>query len=382
MQHSILQPSGAHRWVNCTAYVPISRNLAPQDSDAAREGRVAHKIAEDMVEAQRRAMQIPRREELVGTVIDGVLITEEMFDGCKIYGDYCGDLMRKTSVFGGEKMGIETRISIPKVHPECFGTCDFWLFDTSTNTIYVIDFKFGFRPVSPVENWQLICYAAGLMNNVNGIVDQTINVVFNIIQPRAFGENTIRKWGCKLSDLRGNVNILNQAAAEALGDNPTCKTGSWCADCEALLGCEAARRAELNAIDYQSKRTDVIVTDGDELGREIAAAERARNALEFRLEALKAEGLSRLQRGERVTGFEVGRGRGSTSWSKSIGEIVAFGDLMGTDLRKPVSPITPKQALKLGLDEAVIAAFSESKTGAAKLVPTNDKKVKEILQNV
>ena len=45
-----------------------------------------------------------------------------------------------------------------------------------------------------------------------------------------------------------------------------------------------------------------------------------------------------------------------------------MGQLMGADLSKP-GVVTPKQALKLGIDEAVIKAYSLTPLGSVKLVP-------------
>jgi len=382
MSHSVLKPSGAHRWVECAGYIRISRNIAPVDSTAANEGRVAHNVAENMVDAIAKNTRYPVASEIVGTIVDDVLITPEMYEGCNDYAAHCSYLMRESGVYFGDKMGIETAVTIPEIHDECYGTCDFWLFDTKTNTLHVVDFKFGFRPVSPVENWQLICYASGLMSNVNGITDQEITVVFHIVQPRAFGQPTVRTWSANLSDFRGFVNTLSYAAHAAMEPESGCKSGPHCADCEALLICDTARAAEVNGLDFFNERGDVIATDGDEMGRELDILKRAHSAIEYRIEAIQTEALARITRGERVNGYGIGYGRSSQKWTKPTAEVLALGDLMGKQLRKPETPITPKQAITLGLDKTIVDAFSETFKGSQKLKPQNQKAVKELLNNV
>lgn len=379
--HSLISPSSAHRWVKCTRSVPLSRNITPTDNEAALEGTAAHHLAERMLHERQRGFKSPCYGDVVGSLAEnGVQITDEMFTCAEEYAEYCANLMREASVFGGDSMGIESTIEIPKVHEECFGTCDFWLYDTHKGVLHVCDFKYGFRPVSPVENWQLICYAVGLLGHLNGIQDRLVTLKFHIFQPRNYRSKSSRTWSCQLSELRGHINILNGAAAEAVRGDGACVTGSWCADCDVMLNCEASIEAGQNAIDLVKKKGDVIAADGDVLGREIKALRQAFQTVEFRLEAAEAEGMVRIEKGERVFGHEVGHTRGSTKWTKPVSEIIAFGDLMKVDLRN-TKVITPKQAMTAGIDETVVAQFSEKKNGKLKLVETNEKLIKEVLQN-
>ena len=54
--------------------------------------------------------------------------------------------------------------------------------------------------------------------------------------------------------------------------------------------------------------------------------------------------------------------------------MIALGDVLGVDLRKAEAPITPTQAKKLNVDEAVINSYSEKRQGSARLV-TDDKTI-------
>ena len=46
MAHSMLSPSGAHRWLACTPSAVLERQFPDQGSDAAAEGTLAHELAE------------------------------------------------------------------------------------------------------------------------------------------------------------------------------------------------------------------------------------------------------------------------------------------------------------------------------------------------
>ena len=54
-----------------------------------------------------------------------------------------------------------------------------------------------------------------------------------------------------------------------------------------------------------------------------------------------------------------------------------MGDMLRHDLRN-TKPITPKQALKLGIDEAVITEYSSTPRTGLTLVPDNGNKAKQL----
>ena len=63
---------------------------------------------------------------------------------------------------------------------------------------------------------------------------------------------------------------------------------------------------------------------------------------------------------------------------KPVDEVISLGDLFGHDLRKPAEPITPKQAIKLGVDAAVIKEYSITPKTGIRVVPDNDNKAKQV----
>src|SRR5690606_19069954 len=85
-------------------------------------------------------------------------------------------------------MHIEEYIDLSCIYAGMYGYIDNWLLDTKANTLYVWDAKFGHRGVDAFENWQLITYVAGLLEqlSINGFVDQNLNVSLRVSQPRSF----------------------------------------------------------------------------------------------------------------------------------------------------------------------------------------------------
>jgi hypothetical protein len=89
---------------------------------------------------------------------------------------------------------------------------------------------------------------------------------------------------------------------------------------------------------------------------------------------LEEEAESRIRQGERVPGFDLIPGRGKTEWNKSLDEVQSLGVLLGADFRKAgcVTPIQAKKMLKdRGMDEGIVAAYSEAKSGSLQLGETN-----------
>jgi hypothetical protein len=57
-----------------------------------------------------------------------------------------------------------------------------------------------------------------------------------------------------------------------------------------------------------------------------------------------------------------------------------LGALFGLDLAKPANAVSPKQAVALGVDEAVISAYCETPTAGVCIVPDNLNKAKQVFQ--
>jgi hypothetical protein len=73
-------------------------------------------------------------------------------------------------------------------------------------------------------------------------------------------------------------------------------------------------------------------------------------------------------------------GKGRERWKKDVphAEVIMMGDLLGVDIRKPVEMDTPAQVRKKGIDESVIAEYSETPMTALKLVEVDGAKIRQI----
>ena len=194
-EHSIIACSAAGIWgkpEGCTGYVGMAQQVPDIGDDLdALEGEASHETGSELVHYAARGVNSTTAAEYVGEeASNGVLWTEEMFDCAKIYADDVAQVMRSIVVFGGPNFGNEERVYCPKVHEKSFGTTAQFLYDDRSDggTLYVWDYKFGHEVVEPFENWQLMNYVSGIIEdrcNITNWDPSLIKVHLRIVQPRS-----------------------------------------------------------------------------------------------------------------------------------------------------------------------------------------------------
>lgn len=373
-----IPPSSMWRLVKCAAsgqMAVLFPQQAEDDSREAEDGEATHELGAGMIHSLARTGLVPMPAEVIGKAAsNGVIFDVEMYEGALMYADNAFSVMMATGQFSGPNVRIEQRLSIPVVHETQFGTPDLSIFHPETYTLYLYDFKFGFRLVEAFENWQLINYYAGLLDVISpltpGLDDQRLKVVMRIVQPRAFhSDGPIRQWTVRGSDLRPHINILSSAAHEALSGNPRAIPGDHCYKCPGRHACEAAQRVGNRGMDYISTLR-ILNQTPDTIGRELHYLERIAKVLEARIDGLRAQAETLARRGENIPFYRMEMGKGRETWKKPEAEVLLMGDLMGKDLRK-ISVITPKQARDKGIDAATILEYAHTPETGMKLVPDN-----------
>lgn len=336
------------------------------------QGTAAHEIGADIINRYASGNFAIKASDYVDTIAsNGEVITEEMFEAALMYADDVGEVMRKHAIFGGANFGNEQRLEIPIIHPLAFGTPDQWLFIQRDGKIYIWDFKFGYIIHEVYENWQLMAYLAGLVThlNINGIADQRIKVHMRVIQPRAqHRDGPVREWVVTLSDLRGYFNTLHANAHVALSNDSELRTGPHCRFCSARHVCEPALAAGIGLFEVASRPVPNELTI-DQLGLQLKIIKRAIDQLSYLESGYEEQIKNMISRGQRVPGWCAEMGFGRLTWSKPTAEVLALGDMMGKNLRKPEEPITPTQAIRMGMDETLIKTYSNKPKRGLKLVP-------------
>jgi hypothetical protein len=368
--HAILAPSSAAIRVACSGSRAMeAANPETEESLASREGTAAHWAAAEL---------------LFGRLVDvgliapnGVMLTDEMIEAAELYAN---DVLAETA----ENLVIERPVSCASIHAESWGTPDAWAAFNGGRRLVIWDFKFGHRYVEVFENWQLIEYAAGILDlhlgAMPGIDDQYISVEFRIIQPRCFvGGAPIRSWQVKASDLRGYFNILRDREAAAMLPDAPCTVNRHCIDCRGRALCRAAQSAGYDGMAIAASSVPFDLP-APALGAELRLIDRAIMHLEARRTGLAEQALTLIKRGGSVPFFKAEAGQGRQQWSRPDTEIIALGDMMGVMLSRP-KLITPKQAEKAGLDASLVKAYSESPRGEVKLIPDDGSTARKVFSN-
>lgn len=360
--HSILPPSGAAAWRRCGLWVAMNQAFPQPDSPETLEGTAAHWVAWEILAGRPVAEGTPAP--------NGVIVTDEMIEGAELVVDTV-----RARIPAGTVLHVEEPVAIPRIHAQCWGTPDIWAFYGVT--LEVIDYKFGHRFVDEYENDQGVAYTAGILDVLAeklgkgpGLFDQRLKVNFTVIQPRCFYKGSpVRTWSVMASDLRAHINQLSMAAEKALLPEPTGVTNEECRHCPGRHACPALQQAAYADAEYAVKSSPVELSPAA-ASLELRMMERALVRLQNRVEGMREAVTVYGRQGHATPFHRLEQGYGRTQWNMPPGQVIAMGQLMGVDLSKP-GVVTPAQAKKAGVDEAVIKAYSTTPLGQIKLVPDN-----------
>lgn len=378
--HAFLAPSSAFRWVRC-ALAPALEAAYPETeaSPASLEGAAAHWVNEMLLRGCPASldMQAP----------NGVGVTREMLEGAELVRDDIADTLGPD---WAQRLVIEQRVNIPRVHPtHNWGTPDYRAWSRMNNgrlCLHVWDYKYGQGIVEAFENWQLIDYAAGILDEAGAVDDRELVVDLVVIQPRAFHRNgPVRRWRVLASDLRGYINNLSNAAAEATSGLPRATpTPEGCKHCLGRHACEALQREAYSAAGV-ARHYGALELSPHALGLELRTLKQAQELLAARVTGIEAQVVASIKRGVGVPFWAMESVPGRLAWNKPAAEVFALGDMLGLDLRKEAEPITPTQAKAAakpkGLPGELFDAYASRPVGAAKLVVDDGTRARLIFSN-
>lgn len=370
-----MRPSTAHIWGppgGCTGYHSMTSMCPYSESESAREGSAAHWVGALLINMIKTPLGKPEQKNSIISkpAPNGVFITEEIFETAAEYAAIVTDEIRRTesSVFG-----TEATFLAPSIHERLQGTVDAYMYDEHTQTLTVWDFKYGLRPVDAYENWQLLCYAAAIRDNLEYPIIKKVKMC--IVQPRAFQRAGITSvW--ESTDISKYVAQLRSAAHE----EPTIRTGSHCKYCVARHACPAAIDAGMTMYESSMRPASLELTP-TQLGSQMTFVKRAREQLEYLETGYEEQARSLMQKGVDITGWTIEEGLGNRKWAKSHEEIFRLGDLLGVDLREPPKPISPAKAEKLGVKGDILSAYVERNKTQLNVVECNQTHAKRIFSH-
>lgn len=363
--HARLAPSRAFRWGpnGCAGSAAMEDHYPEdEDSEAARQGTAAHWYLTETLQD---------RQPAIGTLApNGYPVDLEMI---QCAADLMTDIAATLAAAGpGAQIFIESRVTMAhSIHSDCWGTPDIYIIDWANKRLHVWDYKYGHRYVRAYMNWQMLAYAVGVFET-HGIDDYADwQITLTVAQPRNYApEGPMREWFINGRELGIHRESLRVAAIQASQPEPPLKTGDHCRDCLAAHACPALQRAAMSAVDFSYSQGPIDMP-APAVGLELAILTGASKRLQARLDALQEHAIGLVRKGQSVPHWTMGRTQPRTVWKKPIPEVVTMGKLLGVDLRKD-DAITPKQAVKAGIDQAVIDQYADTPLGSLKLVPLDD----------
>lgn len=241
-KHSKYSASGAERWTNCYGSVALSEGLPDKDTPWSLEGTKAHEVLEEVLNAA-----VSFGGTSVGHARFDKSVPREMQAHAINAANFILGIREKHP---GSELLVETRVHLPFIHPEMFGTFDSAVID-HFGTLHVFDYKYGVTLVSPVNNLQMIFYGVALAYLYNWNFKK---VRFWIIQPRVKGYDGPLFWDLPILVLKNEIREFKWAVEQIEKQPNKLKEGPWCHWCKAKGICplKTDKRNEQAALVFSS----------------------------------------------------------------------------------------------------------------------------------
>lgn len=392
--HALLSPSGAKKWLACSASLACEKDIPNTSGKAAVLGTAMHTIAEMHLNQYIKGTALPLEREVGAYVLDegkgqikalispmkgAVLITADMIEQVRKYTDYC-----KAIIDVATYAKLEMRVNLTEVlHPgyegvETFGTADLVavqeLANTEEHMLIIGDLKTGRHRVEAKENKQLMLYALGVYRRLKRRYSITI-VRLVIFQPYAGGAS---EWDISVEGLELFAKFARKRALLALDAyfrgkknlkasdfKPSVDGCQWCRFSEQCT----ARTKTVNSVLAEEPEDDFAL----ELTPEQLVAEYEKlPLLRQHIDKVEKAMSAALHSGKKVPGYKLVEGRpGNRAWKDADAIKVSHGDI----LKKEVL-MSPTEAAKvLSADEmAALEPFITRKQGAPCVATADDKR--------
>lgn len=383
--HAELGGSSASRWMNCPGSVFLLRGIEKQPPGrAAIEGTKAHEAAEivleDFLEHKVSGADPDIRARLMSH-------DDSVMEAAYGYRDAIWKEILNEALTG-KAYGLEEHFTLDE-HLGMFGTADFWcvfIDDRGKRAGCIVDFKFGYTPVSVERNAQLAFYAAALRQEIKDGGKDLDYVIGGIYQPKVQGSSalSITKFTGKQLDT-WQKKFLKAAHDIYVKKKAKFKAGAWCQYCDAKAVCKAYKasietKSSLKLVDPDEVSFPAPETVPDEaISRLLMHAE----DITKYLSACAAYALSRHAHGKPLPGLKVVAGQTRRAWPKDEESVLGIAeDLMNRGLEDVYGPpklkgitVIEKALSKIeGPDTArhIVSSYCPESAPKPKIVPESD----------
>lgn len=244
--HSILSPSGSHRWLNCTPSAMLEQEFENKTTEAAEEGTVAHAFCEHKL---RKSLKLRSKRPVSDYDSD------EMQECTDAYVDFVNEQLEIAKQRCKDPLIlVEEKVDFSRYVPDGFGTADCLII--SDDELHIVDFKYGQGIlVDAYDNPQMKCYALGALETYGNLYDIT-NASMSIFQPR---RENVSTWKTTVKELKDWAEkVLKPKAELALKGEGEYRCGEWCRFCRAAVRCRARAEEKLRLAEDEFKLPPLI----------------------------------------------------------------------------------------------------------------------------
>ena len=341
--HALLGPSNAYQWAACPPSARLSEGLLDTGSEAAKEGTLAHELAELKLRNYFHSVDFGKRKlaAAVKKLKENPLWDDEMMGYTDDYMDY---VKAAALSFPAEPtVAIEKRVDISEYVPECFGTADCLLI--GSGIIHVIDFKYGKSPSGRVEaenNLQMQLYALGAWT-ASRMLYRVDRIRMSIVQPRL--PDGITEWEIPLEKLLETGEWIRERAQLAWkGEGEYHPDEKTCRFCRAKSRCRARTEKNLELAFAPAKGKLPPLISNEEMGEYLLQGQDVAKWLSDLQDCALQECLA----GRDVPGWKAVEGRSTRKWTDMD---AAFGRLIESGINAAVlwerKPVTLAQIEKI-----------------------------------
>lgn len=358
-KHSILSPSGAHRWMNCTPSARLEQEFEGTESEAAKEGTAAHALCEHKL---KKALHMRSKRPVSDYNSD------EMEECSDAYVDFVMEqyeLAKQTCK--NPVVLIEQKLDFSCYVPDGFGTGDCIII--SDGKLHIIDLKYGMGIlVEAEENPQMKLYALGALEIYDALYDIK-EVSMTIFQPR---RENVSTWTISVDELKNWAEKeLKPKAQMAYRGEGEYLPGEWCTFCRAAVRCRARAEEKLKLAQSEFKLPPLL-TDAEIEEILLILPDLTKWANEITAYATDAA----VNHGKEWSGFKVVEGRSIRKYRDEDKVAEAAKEAGYTDIyRKSLIPLIEMQKL-MGKQkfEEVLGGLVFKPPGKPTLVPVADKR--------
>lgn len=371
--HALLSASGSERWINCPASPRLEEHLPEETSIYAREGTLAHELAEIMLKVDLKKITMAKYREELEVLKKHELYSDDLIDPVMDYVNYVKQQYTEAKRIDPAAMiFIENRFDLRDYVEMGFGTSDSNII--SVPILEVVDLKFGAgKEVKAKNNTQLMYYALGSLISLSAMARRIETIKLTIVQPRM---SNIDTWIITKDELiKWGEEVLKPKAIEAYrGDGPQVP-GDWCQFCKARPRCRALHDLAMENVrrDFEEQEDPKLINDD-----ELMTLYRNADFITKFLTDVKATVLKEALAGKKWEGYKLVEGRSNRQITDEAQALLILkGELYTTD---EIANVKIKglgdleKLLKKAGFNSLLGHLVVKPAGAPTLVDENDKR--------